>query len=199
VLICVAFLRFRRLSGRNPIRKAWPILAVQTTDPEPTMNARRLAAALACIAALSACASAPTSTLPEKLPLVTALNNADTALKAGQNNAAAAILQDAARDYPDEKMPWLRLAQMRFETKNYGEAIVAALEVLQRDGDDTLAHSIVAVSGLRLASKALADLTQKNNMTGNIKDEAQDLTKLLRDTLGEEKLIPAASKAPLQR
>jgi predicted Zn-dependent protease len=164
------------------------------------MNARRLAAALACIAALSACASAPTSTLPEKLPLVTALNNADTALKAGQNNAAAAILQDAARDYPDEKMPWLRLAQMRFETKNYGEAIVAALEVLQRDSDDTLAHSIVAVSGLRLASKALADLTQKNNMAGNVKNEAQDLTKLLRDTLGEDKLVPTANKAlPLPR
>jgi hypothetical protein len=45
------------------------------------------------------------------------------------------------------------MAQMRFDSTNYGEAIVNALEALERDPDDTLANSIVAVSGLRVTSK----------------------------------------------
>ena len=65
----------------------------------------------------------------------------------------------------------------------------------QRDPDDTLAHSIAAVSGLRVASKALADLTRKNNLSGTIRSEAQDLAKLLRTSLGEEALVPGSRTA----
>lgn len=157
------------------------------------MQAGRMVSGLILIAALSACAS--TAPAPARAPLGTALNEAEAALKAGQNDKAVVILEGAARNYPTEKMPWLRLAQLRYETNNYGEAIVAALEALERDADDTLAHSIVAVSGLRVASKALTDLTQKNNLTGNIKTEAQDLTRLLRTALGEENLVPVRPKA----
>jgi hypothetical protein len=79
---------------------------------------------------------------------------------------------------------------MHFDSTNYGEAIVDALEALERDPDDTLANSIVAVSGLRVTSKALADLSQKNNLTGNVRTEAQDLAKLLRTSLNEDVLVP---------
>jgi hypothetical protein len=82
------------------------------------------------------------------------------------------------------------MAQVRFDGDDYGQAIVHAQEAIQRDGDDTLAHSIAAVSGLRVASKALADLTRKNNLSGTIRSEAQDLAKLLRASLGEETLVP---------
>jgi hypothetical protein len=87
------------------------------------------------------------------------------------------------------------MAQMRFDSNNYGEAIVNALEALERDPDDTLANSIVAVSGLRVTSKALADLSQKNNITGNVRSEAQDLAKLLRTSLNEDVLVPGARPA----
>ena len=81
------------------------------------------------------------------------------------------------------------MAQIRFNSGVYGEAITNAQEALARDPDDMVAHSIVAVSGLRVASKALADLTRKNKLNGDVKSEAQDLAKLLRTTLGEPNLI----------
>jgi predicted Zn-dependent protease len=119
----------------------------------------------------------------------------DAAVLAGQNDKAYTILKQAGSNFPTDKTPWLRMAQMRFESTNYGEAIVNALEVLERDPDDTLANSILAVSGLRVTSKALADLSQKNNLNGNVRTEAQELAKLLRTSLNETDLVakPGAS------
>lgn len=153
------------------------------------MRARQLMCGLACAAVLAGCAVNP----PEPAgpaPLAVLLNKADADLKAGRNGQALRLLQEATRDYPAEKMPWLRLAQLRYEANNYGEAIAAAQQVLARDGDDTLAHSILAVSGLRVASRALADLREKNHIAGNPKAEAQELARLLRSALGEDKLVP---------
>jgi hypothetical protein len=65
---------------------------------------------------------------------------------------------------------------------------------LQRDPNDKLGNSIVAVSGLRLSTKALADLSQQNNLNGSLRSEAQDLAKLLRTSLGEDVLVPGARK-----
>jgi hypothetical protein len=95
--------------------------------------------------------------------------------------------QPRRRRQPTDKAPWLRMAQMRFEDKNYGEAIVSGLAVIERDPDDMLAYSLVAVSGLRVSSKALGDLTQKNGFSGSVKSEAQDLANLLHGTLKVEK------------
>jgi hypothetical protein len=44
------------------------------------------------------------------------------------------------------------IAQTRYEAGQYGEAIVNAQEVLVRDPNDTLANSIIAISGLRLST-----------------------------------------------
>ena len=57
---------------------------------------------------------------------------------------------------------------------------------------------IVAVSGLRVTSKALSDLSQKNNLTGNVRTEAQDLAKLLRTSLNEDVLVPNNRPATLR-
>jgi hypothetical protein len=97
--------------------------------------------------------------------MASAMAEADAAVLAGQNDKAYAILKNAGTAFPTDKTPWVRMAQMHFDSTNYGEAIVDALEALERDPDDTLANSIVAVSGLRVTSKALADLSQKNNLT----------------------------------
>jgi tetratricopeptide (TPR) repeat protein len=150
---------------------------------------------MVCAVILSACASSGAGSGGKAAPTIAAaMADADAAVMAGQNDKAYAILKSAGSAFPTEKTPWLRMAQLRFDSTNYGEAIVDALEALERDPDDTLANSIVAVSGLRVTSKALADLSQKNNISGNVRTEAQDLAKLLRTSLGEEVLVPGAAK-----
>lgn len=154
---------------------------------------------LPCVASLlllSACATDGASVRPEKPQVVTldsALAQADAALVAGQIDKAQAILQSAAGNYPADKSPWLHMAQMKFDRASYGEAIINAQEALQRDPNDKLGNSIVAVSGLRLSTRALADLSQQNNLNGSLRSEARDLARLLRSSLGEDVLVPGAS------
>jgi hypothetical protein len=156
---------------------------------------KRLLPSLVCVAILSACASGGQgSGGPSKATTIAAaMAEADAAVMAGQNDKAYTILKGASSAFPTDKTPWLRMAQMRFDSNNYGEAIVNALEALQRDGDDTLANSIVAVSGLRVTSKALGELSSKNNIAGNVRSEAQDLAKLLRTSLNEDVLVPGGT------
>lgn len=153
---------------------------------------------LVCVAMLSACA---TTTPPAPAPVArttsikAAMAEANAAALSGHPDKAYALLKQASATYPADKAPWVRMAQMRFDSNNYGEAIVNALEALHRDPDDTLANSVVAVSGLRLSSKALADLTRKNNLSGTVRTEAQDLAKLLRNSLNEDVLVPAPPRS----
>ena len=145
----------------------------------------------ACIALLTGCAAnQPTPALgPKPVTLASALADAEAASKAGRNDSAYVILKAAATANPTDKSPWLRMAQLRFDEKNYGEAIVSGLAVIERDPDDMLAYSLVAASGLRVSSKALADLTQKNGFSGTVRSEAQELANLLYATL-KEKVVP---------
>jgi len=149
---------------------------------------------LVCVALLSACASSSTSPTAEApvartTSVKAAMAEANAAALSGRPDKAYALLKQASITYPNDKAPWVRMAQMRFDSNNYGEAIGNALEALRRDPDDTLANSVVAVSGLRLSSKALSDLTRKNNLSGSVRTEAQDLAKLLRTSLGEDTLF----------
>lgn len=152
----------------------------------------RLIPGLVCAAFLAACGTTDPAAGKKlaQVPMADSMAAAEAAIKAGQSEKAIAMLKGAARAHPADKTPWVRMAQVRFDGDDYGQAIVNAQEAIQRDGDDTLAHSIAAVSGLRVASKALADLTRKNNLSGTIRSEAQDLAKLLRASLGEETLVP---------
>jgi tetratricopeptide (TPR) repeat protein len=174
---------------RLPNNEVW------TNVPEIQMMLKRLLPTIATVAILSACASGGGGSGEGRPPAVTvasAMAAADAAVLAGQPDKAYKALRAAAAAFPTDKTPWLRMAQMHYDAKSYGEAIVNAHEVLERDPDDTLANSIAAVSGLRVSSKALADLTQKNNLSGNVRTEAQDLAKLLRSTLGEDVLVQTA-------
>jgi hypothetical protein len=155
------------------------------------MKFQHLMPSLICVAMLSACAgTGPVAGSARTAPtMAAAMADVDAAVLAGQNDKAYALLKSAGTTFPTDKSPWVRMAQMRFDSTDYGQAIVDALEALERDPDDTLANSIVAVSGLRVTSKALADLSQKNNLSGNVRTEAQELAKLLRSSLGEEVLV----------
>ena len=130
---------------------------------------------------------------PHAATLEQALGDAGTALAAGEGDKAQGILKVAATTYPADKAPWLQMAQIKFDRANYGEAITNALEALQRDPNDKLGNSIVAVSGLRLSTKALSDLSRQNNLNGSLRSEAQELAKLLRGSLGEDVLVPSSS------
>lgn len=159
---------------------------------------KRLMPAMACVALLSACASSGEgsgSVAKGAVTVEASLAAANAAVAAGQPDKAYALLKGASQAFPTDKTPWIRMAQMRFDSNHYGEAIVHAHEALERDPEDTLAISIAAVSGLRVSSKALSDLTRKNNLNGNVKSEAQDLAKLLRASLGEEVLVPKSKPA----
>jgi len=160
-----------------------------------------LAAALASIALLSGCATDGENIrveAPKAATLKAAMAEANGALAAGQKDKAQALLKGAAASYPADKAPWLQLAQIKFDRASYGEAITNAQEALQRDPTDKLANSIAAVSGLRVATKALADLSQQNNLSGSLRTEAQELAKLLRTSLGEDVLVPTAAPAPVR-
>lgn len=162
------------------------------------MMLKRLIPAVAGAALLAACASGgPGSGATAKVASVAnAVAEAEAAVAAGQADKAYALLKGASQAFPTDKTPWLRMAQMRFDANDYGEAIVHAQEALERDPDDTLAHSIAAVSGLRVTSKALADLTRKNKLDGDVRSEAEGLAKLLRTSLGEGTLVPSNKAKP---
>ena len=147
----------------------------------------RLGAAAFLAAALSACSTAPK--LPDTPQLTEMLSKASQAAAAGEKEKAVTTWKQAATAYPADKSPWASIAQTRYEAGQYGEAITAAQEVLVRDPNDKLANSIIATSGLRLATRALGDLSRQNNLSGSLRTESQDLAKLLRETLGETVLF----------
>lgn len=151
---------------------------------------KRLLPTLMCIAVLSACVATPPAPPVVPVTIASAMADAAAAAKAGNNEQAYIMLKSAAGGSPGDKAPWVRMAQMRFDEKNYGEAIVNGLQAIERDPNDMLAYSLVAVSGLRVSSKALADLTQKNGFSGSVRSEAQDLANLLHSTLKVEKIVP---------
>jgi predicted Zn-dependent protease len=156
------------------------------------MTFTRMIPSLVCVAVLSACATGQDGR-PPKTNVAAAMSEADAAVMAGQSDKAYAILKNASGAFPTDKTPWQRMAQMRFDAGNYGEAIVNAQEALERDPSDTLSSSIAAVAGLRVSTKALADLSEKNNLSGTVRTEAEDLAKLLRGALGTDTLVSPGS------
>ncbi|MDR2925055.1 MAG: tetratricopeptide repeat protein [Azoarcus sp.] len=120
----------------------------------------------------------------------------DSLLEKGESNEAVteavAVLADLAKRNPTRKEPWGRMAKIQFDSGNYAQAIVSAEEVLQRDGTDRTAKSIRAVAGLRVASQSLADLRNDVELKGNARADAASLAAVMRETLGEDVLVPAS-------
>ncbi|WKB52780.1 hypothetical protein [Eleftheria terrae] len=121
------------------------------------------------------------------------LNEAAAAQQRGDIAKSLSLLSEAARAHPASKQPWLRTAQVQFDAMNYGAAIVASQEVLQRDTADLTARSIIAVSGLRASAAALAHLRQMNSVNGSTRVEAEGLARTIREAIGEPVLLPPQS------
>jgi hypothetical protein len=149
--------------------------------------------ACGCIAVLMACSSTPKPVEVDKAKIAelsVLMDQAATVEKAGQKDGALAKYQEVAKLYPASKLPWSKISQIQFDSSNYGEAIVAAQQVVARDPKDRVAHSILSVSGLRVSTKALADLSRQNELSSSVRSEAQSLAKILRESLGETVLVP---------
>lgn len=116
----------------------------------------------------------------------------DSLLDKGNQEEAVRILGDLAKRNPDRKEPWVRMAKVHFDAENYSQAIVSSEEALQRDNTDREAKSIRAVAGLRVASQSLTDLRNDVELKGNARSDAAGLAKVMRETLGEDVLVPPA-------
>lgn len=142
--------------------------------------------------AISGCASNKVSMSQEEFSAAMAQSSmsVDTLLEKGNQEEAVKILGDLAKKNPGRKEPWIRMAKVHFDAENYAQAIVAAEEALQRDGTDRSAKSIRAVAGLRVAAQSLTDLRGDVELKGDARSDAVGLAKVMRDTLGEDVLVP---------
>ena len=142
----------------------------------------------------------PTTAAPAVQSLAQYMQEASQAAGEGSKQRSRELYYTAAKTYPASKEPWLKLAEDYFEASNYGQAILAAQEVIQREPDDSLATSILAVSGLRVSAAALSTLRkQQTTLNGGTRTEAENLARVLRELLGEPVLVPrpaAAASAP---
>jgi tetratricopeptide (TPR) repeat protein len=158
----------------------------------------RLLCCTVCALILSACVAAPPAI--EKVATIDqVMAQASQASAAGKSDVALTLLKDASVIFPADTAPWLRMAQIKYEAGQYGAAIIDSQQALVRDPSNKVANSIVAVSGLRLSTRALSDLSRQNNLSASLRVESQDLAKLLRESLGDAVLVsrdrPAARRS----
>ena len=135
---------------------------------------------------------------PAVVPMAQMLELADKARSEGQVQRARDGYRQAAATYPTEHVPWVRIAQSHFEASDYGNAILAAEEAVQRSPSDQVALGILAVSGLRVSSRAVSNLSEKQ-VLGDTRSQAETIVQTLRQVLGEPILVrqedPAATVA----
>ena len=150
---------------------------------------------VAACAVVTGCATQQPNVPPAADVFNKQLVDADGVSKAGDQDKAIGLYQELAKSDPTREEPWSRIAQIQFTQQHYGQAIVAAQEALQRDQTDRQAKSVLAVSGLRIATQSLGELRQDSALAGDAKSDAQALAKQLRDTLGEDALFPPEQQA----
>jgi hypothetical protein len=133
------------------------------------------------------------------MPVESIVASADKAAAAGNHERALALLDAGAKVYPAAPQPWLKKAQMYFKAENYPSAILAAEEAIRRDPVNEEAKSVALVSSLRIAVKYVSDLRALNDVKGDIKPDAEQLARRLRDTLNATVLVPTGGNAVAAR
>ncbi len=172
---------------------------------------------------LVACSSTPSSKTdadaqPQAITtLEEHLVRARQAEESGEKDKARELYRAAAKAYPVAEEPWQKLAESYFNSGDYGNAILASQEVMQRDPQDPVAASVQAISGLRLSTQALTTLREQAeaqrvkaggapgkpltnaSIIVAARLEAETLTRQLREVLGEPVLVPQAVSVTGQR
>jgi tetratricopeptide (TPR) repeat protein len=157
----------------------------------------RAAMMVALIPALAGCSMLHRSKpkpAPPAHPYDQLMQQADARYNAQDVDGAKALYSKAAATDPTRETPWYRLAQINFDQQNYGRAIVDAQEVLQRNPSDTNAESILTIAGLRVAVEALGRLHDETNQQGPAHVEAEKLAAKMRETLGQDVLVPPTAQ-----
>lgn len=144
--------------------------------------------------ALAGCASMQQSGKSAANPYDQLMQQADALYKAEDVEGAKTVYRKAADADPTRAQPWYQLAKINFDQQNYGRAIVDAQEVLKRNPTDPNAESILTVAGLRVAVEALSHLHEETNVHGPAHLEARKLAAKMRETLGQNVLVPPAAK-----
>lgn len=130
----------------------------------------------------------------KEMPVESVMTSSDKAIAAGDHEKALALLDAGAKAYPTSPQPWLKKAQLYFKAANYPSAILAAEETIQRDPVNEEAKAIALVSSLRIAVKYVSDLRALNDLKGDVRPDAEQLARKLRDTLNATVLVPTATK-----
>lgn len=148
--------------------------------------------ALIFLVGLQGCASKPVPLTQEDFSALMEKSGVkvDSYVSGGKLDDAVSLLDKMAEENPARKEPWVKLAKVYFDAADYGNAIVASDEALHRDNTDQTAKGIRAVSGLRVATQSLTELRDDAKLKGSARADALSLAKALRDTLGEEILVP---------
>jgi len=142
---------------------------------------------LICLFLISGCASSPEVSQKSTAQLI---EESSAALSSGKRETAIALLDNASKSNPASATPWLKQAQLHFETGNYPAAIQAADEAMKRDPANKEAKAIAVVASLRVAIRALSDMSQDSVLRGTNRSEAERLARALRETLDQDVLLP---------
>jgi hypothetical protein len=132
------------------------------------------------------------SDLPESARL---MQEGTQAITDGQKDKGLALLSASARANPGSADPWAKIAQVQFDAGNYPAAIVAADEAQKRDPTRKETKAISVVASLRVAVRALTDMREDANLRGSTRSEAERLAAMLRETLGQDVLVPVPAPA----
>lgn len=191
-------------SVANTVTHPIPVPVSVSLPVSAPVSALSFLSMLCIVFLITACASARVKTAAPVPPVFESSMEAAEALAvAGQPKHAIAAYEVLAKNNPIRKEPWMQIAKLRFEEKNYGHAINAAEEVLQRDLSDKQAKSILVVSGLRVATQSLALLSpsEDKELVVDAQVDARALVKVLRENLGASVLFPPAQakKRPITK
>jgi hypothetical protein len=133
----------------------------------------------------------------QKLSLDELVVQANREFAIGTDAKAIALLEQAGKENPASTVPWLILSDHWFKAEKYPSAILDANEVLKRDPQNQEAKSILVMSGLRVASKAMVGLVPQSPVNSDVRAEAEHLTQEIGDALGEKKLVAAPERKPV--
>jgi len=162
----------------------------------------RILVASTLIASLAACATTGGTQAPPVVTYDSLMGTAESQLTSANFAGALQSFETAAKSDPTRKEPWVRLAQLHFDTGNYGRAIVASEEVLLRDPTDKVAESVLTLGGFRIATQSLQRLQSSGALTSEAAQrEARELAEMMRETMGPEVAgVPEPTRrAPVRR
>ncbi|NSL57080.1 outer membrane protein assembly factor BamD [Uliginosibacterium aquaticum] len=143
---------------------------------------------LSLILLVTGCALSPQTPAPKTTAQL--IEESQTALNSGNRETAVALLESASKNNPADATPWLKQAQLHFDADNYPAAIQAADEAMKREPANKQAKAIAVVASLRVAIRAISDMSQDSMLRGSNRSEAERLARALRETLAQDQLVP---------